>query len=77
MFEKQPGDVFVEGRDGSRAVNVQGLPISAFTALLNAMDRYMGGNSGVRNAGFEDGLGPGAWYVLAPINPEEQIGVSQ
>ena len=71
MFEKSPGSVFVPAPDGAMALNASGLPLDVFTAMLDALTNQVGcGQCNVRNAQPEDGLGPGAWYVLIPKTQE-------
>ena len=71
-FQVEPGSVYVHGSKGEQAVNVKGLPMEAFSALLDILAKMkIGETTLARNATPDDGLGPGVWYVLEPEEPEE------
>ena len=77
-FDPVPGAVYVQDSDGRVAVNFQGLPVEAMVALLDVLSSSMGSDKCVaRNAHPRDGLGPGAWYVLAPRDHSDATEVGE
>ena len=65
-FEKEPGKVWLHDREtGEHAFNAYGLPAEVFASMLKAVSKEYGAMN-VRNASEDDGLPPGAWFVLTP-----------